>query len=451
MGRTGMTAAEAVRASGFDVVVWDDDAKTRALAEQAGFALRRLDTNESFTEIDKLIVSPGIPHLYPNPNRAVAVAARLGIPLDNDIGLFFQALGGTGDYGDRNAPTIVAITGSNGKSTTAALLHHVLAKIGRPSQIAGNFGNGVLASKPPDAGEVMILELSSYQTELASKLSPDIAIMLNLAPDHLDRHGGLGGYFAAKRRLFASETIDRAIIGIDDAEGRFLASEFAGRKGRNSVVRISSSENETNSDCWTICANNGRMRETCGGKVLATCDLGSIRSLPGTHNHFNACAVLAACRIIGIETGQAIQAMESFQGLRHRMQLIAEHQGISFVNDSKATNFASAGRSLQAFRNIRWIAGGRAKAGGPSSLNELASNVVKAYFMGESAEEFADKIKGVPFEICGNMATAVAAAARDSRTGDTVLLAPAAASFDQYADFEERGDEFAAEVRRILK
>ncbi|MDE0531411.1 MAG: UDP-N-acetylmuramoyl-L-alanine--D-glutamate ligase [Albidovulum sp.] len=450
MGRTGMTSAMALQASDAKVVVWDDDLEARERAADAGFILRELVSKTSFKEVDKLIVSPGVPYLYPEPHPVVATASEMGVPLDNDIGLFFQAVSSEGFHGDRNPSTCVAITGSNGKSTTAALLHHVLKKIGRRSQITGNFGNGVLASGIPGDGEVMVLELSSYQAELASKLSPDIAVMLNLSPDHLDRHGGLGGYFAAKRRLFASEAIEKAVIGVDDPEGRFLASEFAGRRGTNSIVRISSSATCENPKSLTFYTKKGRLYETCRGTIHAPVDLRSLCGLPGNHNLFNACAVAAVCRILGIETSQAIEAMSTFHGLSHRMQRIAETRGVTFINDSKATNVASASRSLQAFRSIRWIAGGRAKEGGLSSLNDMVFNVSKAYYIGESADEFAAQINGVPFEICGNMATAVAAAVRDSREGDTVLLAPAAASFDQYSDFAARGNEFAAEVRRHI-
>ncbi len=432
------------------MVVWDDDAMARGRAEEAGFSLRRLNAEEAFKGIDKLIVSPGIPVLYPIPHPAVALAAKMGIPLDNDIGLFFQAMANSRRGGGPDAPVIVAITGSNGKSTTAALLRHVLKATGRHSQIAGNFGNGVLASDPPRPGEVIVLELSSYQTELASELEPDIAVMLNLSPDHLDRHGGLGGYFAAKRRLFASDRIRTAVIGIDDPEGRFLASEYSARKGRASVVRISGSEIDAESESWSICASNGRFREYRGGQVLEYQEFDAPSGLPGAHNLFNACAVLAACKQLGIRARQAIAAMESFQGLRHRMQFIGMRRGVSYVNDSKATNVASAARSLQAFDSIRWIAGGRAKEGGLSSLGRSASKVVKAYYIGEAAEDFARQISDVPFEICGDMAAAVSAAARDSRAGDTVLLAPAAASFDQFSNFEERGDEFAAEVKLLI-
>ncbi|MGB3407888.1 MAG: Mur ligase family protein, partial [Jannaschia sp.] len=226
LGRTGLTAARALRAGGAEVVVWDDGAKGRAAAEGEGFTLRDLTRAQAFDGVVTLVTSPGIPHLYPAPHPAIAAAWDAGVAVDNDIGLFFRSLGW-----EDEAPRVVAITGSNGKSTTSALLHHILVQAGRQAHLAGNIGRGVLDLDPLGAQDIVVLELSSYQTELARALTPDVAIFTNLSPDHLDRHAGLGGYFAAKRRLFAEGGPDRAVIGVDEPEGRFLAQQLQEAQG----------------------------------------------------------------------------------------------------------------------------------------------------------------------------------------------------------------------------
>ena len=233
LGRSGLTAARALRAGGAAVLAWDDGAGGRAAAEAEGFELRDLSRDGALGGVACLVTSPGIPHLYPVPHPAIRAAWTAGVPVDNDIGLFFQSLGR-----DAEPPRVVAVTGSNGKSTTAALLHHVLSRAGRVAHLAGNIGRGVLDLDPPGADDVVVLELSSYQTELARALTPDVAVLTNLKPDHLDRHAGLGGYFAAKRRLFAEGGPDRAVIGVDEPEGAFLANQLAEAPGDDRVIRV---------------------------------------------------------------------------------------------------------------------------------------------------------------------------------------------------------------------
>ena len=448
LGRSGRTAAAALQAGGASVVVWDDGQAGRDAAEADGYALRDLTQAASYAGIATLIVSPGIPHLYPTPHSAIAAAWAAGVPVDNDIGLFFRSFA-TDDWdGFETTPHVIAITGSNGKSTTAALVHHILAESGRPAQLAGNIGRGVLDIDPAHDGEVVVLELSSYQTDLARALTPDVAVFTNLSPDHLDRHGGLGGYFAAKRRLFAEGGPDRAVIGVDENEGLYLANQLSERHGDDRVIMISSGQKLTEAG-WSVFARKGFLSEYRHGRQVGSIDLRAIPGLPGAHNHQNACAAYAACRTLGLGPRAIEAAMQSYPGLPHRSQLVTERGGVRFVNDSKATNVDSAAKALQAFPRIRWICGGLQKEGGLDGLLPGLTHVAKAYVIGREAAEFARQLPGIPTDICTTMASAVAQAAAEAEPGDVVLLAPAAASFDQYDNFEQRGDDFMACVRAL--
>ncbi|PVA07010.1 UDP-N-acetylmuramoyl-L-alanine--D-glutamate ligase [Thalassorhabdomicrobium marinisediminis] len=447
LGRSGLATVAALQAGGADVVAWDDSPDAADKAEGARAELRDLTRAGSFDDVAALITSPGIPHLYPEPHPAIARALSEGCPVDNDIGLFFRSFATDDWHGFDTIPKIIAITGSNGKSTTSALVHHILEEAGRPTQLAGNIGRGVLDLDPAHDGEVIVLELSSYQTELARALTPDVAVFTNLSPDHLDRHGGYGGYFAAKRRLFSLGGPDRAVVGVDEVEGRYLANQLIEGQGDDRVIRISAGQ-KLDGHGWSVFARKGFLSEYRKGRQMASIDLRAIPGLPGAHNHQNACAAFAACRSIGIGPRVIEQALHSFKGLPHRSQLVADRGGVRFVNDSKATNVDSAAKALAAFDRIRWICGGLEKEGGLDGLLP-APTVVKAYVIGREAAGFAMKLKGVEAEVCGDMATAVARAAQDAQPGEVVLLAPAAASFDQYDSFEKRGDDFAAQVAQL--
>jgi UDP-N-acetylmuramoylalanine--D-glutamate ligase len=446
LGRSGLATARALVAGGADPLLWDDSAEARAKASEDGFTCADLARSGAFDGVAALIVSPGIPHLYPAPHPVIAAALQAGVPVDNDIGLFFRSYA-TPEWDDfGTAPRVVCITGSNGKSTTTALIHHILQASGRPSQMAGNIGRGVLDLDPAVDGEVIVLELSSYQTDLARHLTPDIAVFTNLSPDHLDRHGGMGGYFAAKRRLFAEGGPDRAVIGVDEVEGRFLAGQIAQGPQDDRVIRISAGQ-KLDGFGWAVFARKGFLAEWRKGRQVASIDLRGIAGLPGAHNHQNACAAFAACRSLGLGPKQIEEAFQSFAGLPHRSQLVGERGGVRFVNDSKATNVDSAAKALQAFPRIRWIAGGMGKEGGIKALVPHLGSVVKAYLIGHSARDFALELGATPYEICETMARAVAQAAAEAQPGEVVLLAPAAASFDQYPNFERRGEDFAAQVK----
>ena len=401
LGRSGLSAARALRAGGAEPIVWDDNPAACQKAEAEGFTCQDMKSSQQFESVARLIVSPGIPHLYPNPNPVVAAALEAGVAVDNDIGLFFQSFATSAWQNFDTPPRVVAVTGSNGKSTTSALIHHVLTASGRPATLAGNIGRGVLDIEPPIDGEVVVLELSSYQTELARALTPDIAVFTNLSPDHLDRHGGMGGYFAAKRRLFAEGGPDRAIIGVDEAEGRFLAGQLSEAASDDRVIRLSVAQKLTGPG-WHVFARKGFLAEYRKGRQVASIDLRAVTGLPGAHNHQNACAAFAAARALGLAPKQIEAAFHSFAGLPHRSQVVGEKDGVRFVNDSKATNVDAAAKALSAFPSIRWICGGLEKDGGLDGLSDAAGAVKKAYVIGREAAQFAIQLP-VEAEICTTM------------------------------------------------
>lgn len=448
LGRSGLATARALVSGGAEALLWDDSPEAREKAEAEGFALTDLGRQGALDGVAVLVTSPGIPHLYPAPHRIIRAAMEVGVPVDNDIGLFFRSFA-TADWdGFDTAPRVVAVTGSNGKSTTTALIHHVLTEAVRPCQMAGNIGRGVLDIDPAVDGEVVVLELSSYQTELARALTPDVAVFTNLSPDHLDRHNGMGGYFAAKRRLFTEGGPDRAVVGVDEVEGVYLANQLAEGAADDRVIRISSGQ-KLERFGWSVFARKGFLAEWRKGRQVASIDLREVAGLPGAHNHQNACAAYAACRTLGLSPREIEAGLRSFAGLPHRSQLIATRGGVRFVNDSKATNVDSAAKALQAFARIRWIAGGMGKEGGIAALQPMLGPVVKAYLIGHSARDFALQLGDTPHVICETMARAVELAAAEAEAGDVVLLAPAAASFDQYPNFEKRGEDFTALVQAL--
>ena len=449
LGRSGLSAARALRAGGAEPLCWDDGAAGREAAEVEGFAISDPMEKGALEGVACLVTSPGIPHLYPAPHRAIAAAMEAGIPVDNDIGLFFRSLA-QGAWAELDMPPrVVAVTGTNGKSTTAALIAHILGEAGTPVELAGNIGRGVLDMEPPGDGAVIVLELSSYQIELARALTPDIAVFTNLGPDHLDRHGGMGGYFAAKRRLFSEGGPDRAVIGVDEIEGRYLANQMAEGPGDPRLIRVSA--RKIFGPGWDVSTRKGWLSEWRKSRQVASIDLRPMKGLPGPHNHQNAACAYGAARALGLSPKIIEDALASFEGLPHRSQRVAEIGGVAYVNDSKATNVDAAIRALSAFPRIRWICGGLAKEGGAEALAQATGNVVKAYVIGREASAFALTIGDVEHEVCGDMQTAVARAAAEAEAGDTVLLAPAAASFDQYDNFERRGEDFAAQVAQLRK
>ena len=452
LGRSGLAAAKSLELGCAEVTGWDENPVVREVARAAGIRLQDLARPGVWDEIDGLILSPGVSHLHPEPNPIVRAACEVGVPLDNDIGLFFESFRRIGKEFDRaTRPEVVAVTGSNGKSTTSSLIHHVLTSAGRASQLAGNIGVGALDIEPPGNNETIVLEISSYQSDLASCLEPDIAVFLNFSPDHLDRHGGIGGYFSAKRRLFEHREIRRAIVGVDEPEGRFLAGMLRQKLGADRVVRISTSADGARGG-GVVLADGMRIRDLDDpAHSEVTIDASEFAGLQGTHNLQNACAAYSACRSLGLSTSEIELGLGTFQGLSHRSQIVGRFRGVLCINDSKATNAESAEKALNAHSRILWIAGGLGKQGGISSISKGLKNVKKVYLVGASAEEFARQLRGIPYVVCNTIPQAVVAAAGDAVAGDTLLLSPAAASFDQYPDFEARGEHFMEEVRRYFR
>lgn len=443
LGRSGVAAAKALKAGGAIPICWDDNEINRMPVIE--FELADIGRPREAAGLDALIVSPGIPHLYPEPHPAIALARENGIPVDNDVGLFFRALldQDPEDFDDLEpAPRVICVTGSNGKSTTTALIHHILKAANRPTQMGGNIGRGVLDLEIPAEGEIIVLELSSYQTDLARSMAPDVAVFLNLSPDHLDRHGGIGGYFAAKKRLFEIGAPAQSVIGVDEPEGRFLTGIV------EDPVRISVTD-KPKSDTRSVFMNRNHLTEW-RGKQIAAVDIREAPALRGRHNHQNACAAWAACRAVGVAPRQIEAALKTFPGLAHRMELLGTAKGVAYVNDSKATNADAAEKALLSYDRIRWIAGGLPKEGGIDPLWPLLDRVKKAYLIGEAAEAFAGSLGDRPHEISGTLEQAVRSAHADAQEGETVLLAPACASFDQFASFEARGDAFRHLVQPYL-
>lgn len=447
LGRTGLSAAKALKAGGARVHAWDDNEDTRNKAEAAGVTLSDINKRDWQT-FAALVLSPGIPYRFPAPHRIVRMAEMTGVPVVGDMELFARAVQ---SLPERGRPKIIGITGTNGKSTTTALIGHILKQAGRDARIGGNIGTGVLDLAALHANAVYVLELSSYQLDLVKSLHCDVAVLLNMSPDHLERHGGMEGYQAAKMRIFQNQQPgDVAIVGFDDVITQSIAIGLAGQ-GKGRVVHASS----TYSLGRGVSAIDGRLYDNQSGKAELIGNLADCPSLPGTHNHQNAAAAYSACRALGIDQQVIMAGLKSFAGLAHRLETVGEVDGVRFVNDSKATNAQAAEQALRAFKNVYWIAGGVPKAEGIAPLAPLFPNIAKAYLIGDAEDAFAATLKGkIPLQKCGTMEKAVEAALRDARGAEDehpiVLLSPACASFDQYRDFEHRGDVFRSIVQAMM-
>jgi UDP-N-acetylmuramoylalanine--D-glutamate ligase len=432
LGKSGLATARALKAGGATAWVWDDSAKTREDARQSGFDLVDL-TSCDWSAVKALVLSPGIPHTHPAPHPVAVAARAAGKPIIGDIELLARA---------EPDASFIGITGTNGKSTTTALVGHILKACGKPVEVGGNLGTAALTLAPLGVGGTYLLEMSSYQTELTQTLGFNVAALLNITPDHLERHGGLDGYIAAKRRIFSNPTLSSvAVVGIDDLPSRSMADALV-RDGRR-VIRISNSQVPAKG----VYVQDGVLIDAIDGNPRAVIEMRKLVSLPGLHNAQNAAAAYAITRSAGLEPMQIAHAMQSFPGLAHRQERIATIEGILFVNDSKATNADAARWALGCYDNIYWIAGGVPKDGGIASLAEFMPRVRKAYLIGQAAGEFAGTIgSAAPYDIAETMDEAVRLAFADaqasSRPNPVVLLSPAAASFDQYPNFEVRGDHF---------
>jgi UDP-N-acetylmuramoylalanine--D-glutamate ligase len=440
LAKSGLAAARSLMAGGAEVLAWDDNPKLRD--SLAGEVPLRDPAQAEWGNVAALVLSPGIPHSFPEPHPAVLRAREAGVEILGDLELLGRA---------QPEARYIGITGTNGKSTTTALIGHILIEAGLRSEVGGNLGTPTLSFAPLGRDGTYVIEASSFQLELIPSLSFGIAVLLNITPDHLDRHGSMEGYIAAKKRIFAGQKPDgTAIIGIDDAIcGEVCAELRRSHPGR--IVPISIREPAPGG----VYVDSGWLVDAMGSKPLRALDLAMAERLPGTHNWQNAAAAYAATRAAGVSAEAATAAIRSFPGLAHRQELVATLDGVRYINDSKATNADATEKALACYSDIYWILGGLPKAGGITPLTAYFDRVRHAFLIGRATEEFAATLDGsVSYTKCGDLRTALAAASeqarRDAVTDAVVLLSPVCASYDQFANFEQRGDIFrdlVAELR----
>ncbi|WP_085909477.1 UDP-N-acetylmuramoyl-L-alanine--D-glutamate ligase [Kiloniella majae] len=440
LGRSGLTAACALTQSGAKVWAWDDNSTGREKAEEAGLTLVDLN-NCDWNAVQSLVMSPGIPLTHPTPHPVTAAAIKSNVEIICEVELLYRAV---------PKATFIGITGTNGKSTTTSLIAHILTSAGRNAAVGGNLGTPALELPQLDSTGIYVLEMSSYQLDLLSQLAFDIALFMNISPDHLDRHGDIDGYIKAKKHIFERQSkSDTAIIGMDDDHSRKVF-DAVNQTGTVRTVPISGSTRLAEG----VFVAEGHLIDDAFSTEKDVADLGTIERLPGNHNHQNAAAAFAACRSVGLQDEEIIAGMKSFPGLAHRQELVTTNNGVRYINDSKATNADAAARALGSYDNIYWIAGGRAKDGGIESLSSYFPRIQKAYLVGESADAFANQIgSSLPYEICETLDVAVTKAANDAvqsiEQDPVVLLSPACASWDQYRSFELRGDHFKECVAKL--
>ncbi len=430
LGRAGLPAALRLREWGAEVTAWDDGEKARAEAAAAGLTVA--DPSEDF-RFDALLLSPGIAHLRPRAHPAAVAARAAGRPILVDAEFLFLAVRAAA-----SAAAFAGITGTNGKSTTTALLGHILASTGRPVAVGGNLGTAAL-SMPilPDEG-VYVLEMSSYMLERIDALRFNTAVMLNLSPDHLDRHGDMAGYRTAKTRIFArAQPGDLCLLGDDDDWTRDAVP---------GSVHVSG-DHPTPGGIWAVAG----VLQDDSGVIL---DLAEAPNLQGSHNAQNAAAACAMALHLGVTRVALAPALRLYPGLPHRAELVRSHRGVRFINDSKATNADSAARALDSHAKVIWIAGGTGKEGGIEPLAPWFPRIAHAFLIGRDGPEFAATLAtaGVPHTRLETLEQAVTAAAERAFAGvaDVVLLSPAAASWDQFSGFDARGDRFRQLVQELV-
>ncbi|MGB3043086.1 MAG: UDP-N-acetylmuramoyl-L-alanine--D-glutamate ligase [Xanthobacteraceae bacterium] len=443
LGGSGLASCEALRAGGADVVACDDSADRMSAAAQVGFVTADL-RHAAWETFAALVLTPGVPLTHPQPHWTVLHAQRAGVEVIGDVELFCRER-------RRHAPNapFVAITGTNGKSTTTALIAHLMREAGHDVQMGGNIGTAILSLEPPRAGRVHVIEMSSYQIDLCPSLDPSVGILLNVSEDHIDRHGSIDHYAAVKERLVAGvQPGGAAIVGVDDGWCRAVADRLdqAGKP----VVRVSVKQPLADG----MYVERDTIVRAAGGARTEIARIGGIGSLRGIHNAQNATCAAAVALALGVSSDVLQKGLRSFPGLAHRMEQTGRRGNVLFVNDSKGTNADATARALASFGDIFWIAGGKPKSGGITSLAEFFPRIRKAYLIGAAAQEFAATLEGkVPYEISETLEVAVPNAARDAEAAGlsdaVVLLSPACASFDQFPNFEVRGVRFGELVRAL--
>jgi len=440
LGKSGLSTAKRLLEGGARVVAWDDNDARRAEVQKLGAEIT-LFTEGVFEDVAALVLSPGVPLTHPEPHPVVELAKAANVPIIGDVEIFLK---------ERSGGKLIGITGTNGKSTTTALIHHMLEYADRKVAVGGNIGTPVMDLPDLGADGIYVLELSSYQLDLTPNWQADVAVLLNITPDHLDRHGDMAGYAAVKKKIFQNQQMGSfAVLNADDALCEQIAGDIDQDAGAAQVL-ISTTRRLPNG----VSVLDGVLEDASSDNHIWQIDISDVETLRGQHNWQNAAAAVAVCRAVGLSDHEIASGLKSFEGLPHRMEFVAEKDGVKFINDSKATNADAAEKSLKAYENIHWIAGGRGKAGGIASLAPLFDRVVHAYLIGEDASNFALTLEGkVPYTVCGTLDKAVVAAtnAAMSERAATVLLAPAAASFDQFPSFEARGDRFRELVMEVIK
>ena len=440
LARSGISCAKALIEGGAKVFAWDDSEPAVEKARAEGLSITNLHTVD-FKSLSALVLSPGVPLTHPEPHWTVVKAKQAGIEIIGDTEVFAREVKSSG-------AKLVAITGTNGKSTTTALIGHVFKSAGLDVEIGGNIGLAVFNLRPPEKTRIYVLELSSFQIDLTPSLHPDVGILTNITADHLDRHGDMQNYSAVKGRMFAKMQMgDTALVGVDDQWCSAIADQVS--PGAD-VRRVSVAQMLEDG----VSAASGVLLDRRAGKIVAEIDLRNMPALKGKHNWQNACMAYGAARALGVSISEIEAAMKSFGGLAHRMQQVGTVSGVPFINDSKATNADAAEKALSSFDNIYWIAGGIAKTGGIESLAPYFPKISKAYLIGAATEDFARTLHGkvnvLRAETLDRAVNAAASdAALDGRGNAVVLLSPACASFDQYKNFEVRGDAFVESVAKL--
>jgi len=441
LGLSGLSSAKAIMKGGGSLIAWDDGEEKRIEAEKAGIPL--LDfTISGLGNCAALILSPGIPLHFPKPHPAAQRASEAGIEIIGDLEILHRT---------HHGRETIGVTGTNGKSTTAALIAHILRAAKIDVMLGGNIGKPVLDQDLPKKDGAIVLEISSYQMDLCPTFRPDIAVLLNISPDHLDRHGGIDGYATAKEKIFEGAGV--AVCGIDDAHS-FAIMEKVQKIGNRKTIPISIKK-EIPGGIYT---KDGILFDATAGEPLEIANISGFPSLPGPHNQQNICAAYAVCRHLGIPAMEIIDHVKTYEGLPHRQQTVRVINGIPYINDSKATNGDSAARAVACYNNIYLIAGGQAKEGGLSPIEPYIEKIRHVFLIGDAMEDFAKWCHGVGIPYTKSFSLDVAVleahknvqAARGEPGGaGTVLLSPACASWDQFRSFEHRGEVFTQMVHSL--
>lgn len=446
LGLSGVATCEALAQSGAQVFSFDENRPARDKVADTEYRCEH-PKNWPWKELDAVIVSPGVPLTHPKPHAIVRKAKMEKVDVIGDTELFARALNA---LEPRARPRVIGVTGSNGKSTTTALIGHMLKQAGEDVYVGGNIGEAALSLPAFESDAIYVLELSSFQLDLTHSLRLNAAVFLNLSPDHIERHGSVEGYLEAKKRIFYNQTTeDLAVIGVDDDYAQSVCTELMARGPAE--VRPVSAGSALGRGVYAL---DGNIYYNLDGKTALAGDLSSARSLRGVHNHQNAAAAVAVCEKFGVDPALAVKSALRYEGLPHRIEEVGRNGKVLFINDSKATNADAAARALAAFTDIFWIVGGKPKEGGVESLIPMMDRVQKAYLIGEAAAQFETQLKSaVKCVQCGDLEKAVAAAAKDAAKSDAknpvVLLSPACASYDQFKSFTERGEAFRTLVSEL--